>query len=617
MKRVLNFIKSQSRILIVAVDALVIIASYYLAFVVRHPPEAGYDHFLRTLPIIFALRFAFFIYFRLYKGSWRYASITDLWNIIRAVVASETVFILFMVFVYRLGTYPRGVFVIDAAIAILLLGSMRFSSRLLREFERSFKIDKSARRVLIVGAGDAGEMVAREMLSTTRISSVPIAFVDDKKEKRGQLIHGVPVVGPIGEIPEAVEDLSIDEIIIAIPSASPKLIKRIMVSSEGTRAKVKIVPALRDLIDGKISIAQIREIDIEDLLGREVVNTDIESISKYLRGKRILVTGAGGSIGGEICKQVLRFDPENVMMLDINENTLQDTYTSLVHGSEVELVRIVASITNPRKLRSVFANCRPDIVFHAAACKHVDLMEDNCDEAVITNIAGTKNVIEFAKELYVERVIVISSDKAADPISVMGCTKRVAEMLIQSEPDGGTVVCGVRFGNVLGSQGSVVPLFRRQIEQGGPITITDANMKRYFMTIPEAVELVIQAGAMGKHKDIFMLDMGKPMKIIDLARDMIKLSGFNEEDFEMKFIGMRRGEKLEEVLVGKNETLVNTSHPKILLVQFDNGHVDRQMLNNATEALVKSVIEVDIGRIREILAEIVPEYRDQPVVNKS
>jgi FlaA1/EpsC-like NDP-sugar epimerase len=295
-------------------------------------------------------------------------------------------------------------------------------------------------------------------------------------------------------------------------------------------------------------------------------------------------------------------------MLDKSENSLQEIHSALYLGASIELPRVVASITNPAKLRMIFEKYRPQIVFHAAACKHVDLMEENCDEAVITNIGGTGHVIQCAKEFGVDRLIVISSDKAADPVSVMGCTKRVSEMLIQSEPDNSTVICGVRFGNVLGSQGSVVPLFQKQIREGGPVTVTDPGMKRYFMTIPEAVELVIQAGAMGKHKDIFMLDMGEPMKIVDLATDMIRLSGFRPEDIEIRFTGIRKGEKLEEILVGENEELVGTSHPKINLVEFRDGHVERAVLNEAVDTLMASAVAMDTGRIREILRRIVPEY---------
>jgi FlaA1/EpsC-like NDP-sugar epimerase len=605
MKRVFNFIKIQSRIVIVVIDSAIIPVSYYLAFIVR---KQAFEHFLQTLPVIFLIRLLFFVYFRLYRGSWRYASITDLWNIIRAVFVSEIAFILYMVFIPRLGTYPRAVFILDPAICILLLGSLRFSSRLIREFERSFRKDKAAKRILIIGAGDAGEMIAREMLSTPRISSVPIAFLDDKKEKQGQLIHGIPIFGTIEQIPKAVRDMEIEEIIIAIPSASPRLIKQIVSAGNKARAKVRIVPALRDLIDGRITVAQIREINIEDLLGRDVVSTDIENISRYLENKALLVTGAGGSIGSEICRQTLRFSPSKLVMLDINENTVQEVSSALRHNSKVEIIRVIGSITNQSKLRSIFKKYRPNIVFHAAACKHVDLMEDCADEAVITNIIGTKYVIECAKEFKAERLIVISSDKAADPASVMGCTKRVAEMLIQSELDDSTVICGVRFGNVLGSQGSVVPLFQQQIKQGGPITVTDERMTRYFMTIPEAVELVIQVGAMGRHKGIYMLDMGEPVRIVDLAREMITLSGFKEGDIGIKYTGIRKGEKLEEILIGRNETFVKTLHPKIMTVQFADGNVDRGKMEEQIKSLMTSAIEMDYSKIRAILADIVPEY---------
>ncbi len=610
MKKVLT---NNRTILIICLDSIAIVLSYCLAFLIgfpgREPPEV-YDMFFYTLPLIFIARFIFFYLFRLYKSSWRYASIVDLLSIFKAVGFSQIAIILGMVFFIRLGNFPRRILIIDPLILFMILGSMRFGVRLFREFGKGLFANYIERKILIVGAGDTGAMIARELKIKKDIIGYPVAFVDDDPRKQAIRIHGTPVVGKIDDISEVIKKHNIDEVIIAIPTASKNIIEKIIEKSEKTGTIVKTVPNLRDIINGKISLKHIREIRIEDLLGREKVEIDIQNISQYLTGKTILITGAGGTIGKEICRQITRFNPTKLILLGKGENSIKDTYEEIKSlNSDTKIYQLVGSVTNKRKLGAVFAQYSPDIVFHAGAHKHVDLMETNCDEAILTNILGTKNVIECSKQTGVKRAIIISTDKAADPVSIMGCTKRIAEMLIQAEDDVQTTLIGVRFGNVLGSRGSVVPLFAKQIRQGGPVTVTDPRMTRYFMTIPEAVELVIEAGAMGKHRDIFMLDMGRPVKILDLAKDMIKLSGFRyKEDIDIEFVGIRPGEKLQETLVGKNEQLIRTEHPKIFLLKFDGAEKDKLMLYSEVDNLIADAINMNFSIIKEKLKQIVPEY---------
>ena len=475
---------------------------------------------------------------------------------------------------------PSSVAALDLLLTLLFCGMARVAPRLARErvnpaFLAAIPVALRRliaprargpeRRILIVGAGDAGESLVREMSRNEALGYLPVGFVDDDRSKLGLRLHGVKVRGGRTDIPRLVAQHDVQEILIAIPSATADQVRPIVEICRGTGAKMKILPDLASLVHGPVRLSDIRDLQIEDLLGRPRVELKVEEVSAYLRGRRVLITGAGGSIGSELCRQVLRFKPSQLGLLGRGENSIFAIFQELSpRADDTQLVEIIGDVINKRKLMGVFQRFRPEIVFHAGADKHVPLMELNPDEAVLNNILGTRNVLEACDEFGVERLVCISTDKAVNPTSVMGCCKRVAEMYIQSGRYRHTVVAAVRFGNVLGSRGSVIPLFQRQIERGGPVTVTHKEVRRYFMTIPEAVALVIQAGTLAKGGEIFVLDMGEPMRIDELARKMIRLHGLEpDQDIPVVYVGLRPGEKLNEELSGEREQSERTVHPKI------------------------------------------------------
>jgi len=593
------------------VDAVCVVLTYWLSFVIGLSGlGVSYNRvFVVTLPLVLVCRLFFFWVFKLHKISWRYASVTDLENILKAVASSQALIIALLVFITRLSGYPRRIFVIDALLLVFVLGGTRFGSRTIRN-RGGRRRGELLPRSLIVGAGDAGEAIARSLRYGNTSSGVAVGFLDDDPGKAGLRIHGMPVLGKIAELPAVIKRERIDEVIIAIPSATRILKRQVFAACAPTQVGVKTVPSFHDLIVGKRQISDLNDLDVEGVLGRESISTDVDKASGYLRGKRVLVTGAGGSIGGEICKQILKFNPKSLILVGKGENSLHDIRLQLApRRSQCVIYPVLGSVTNKPKMAAVFAQLRPQVVFHAAAHKHVDLTEVNCDEAVLNNVMGTKNILDVADEHGVERVLVISTDKAADPISVMGCTKRIVEMLVGSKKSSRTVVVGVRFCNVVDSKGSVIPTFRRQIELGGPVTVTDRRMKRYFMTIPEAVELVIQAGAIGRHGEVLMLDMGEPVRILDLAKQMIRLSGYVEgRDIRVEFTGVRPGEKLVEQLVGRHETLAETEHPKIRRIAFAHDGPDAETLEKDIDYLIDKSVAMELDEVRRKLVEIVPEY---------
>jgi FlaA1/EpsC-like NDP-sugar epimerase len=612
MVKIKAFIWKRRRLLGFLADALCVVLSYWLSFVVG---LAGlgktYGHlFVQTLLPVVACRLVFLWIFKVHKGSWRYASVAELSNILKAVVASQGLIIVLLFLVTRLEGYPRRIFVIDALFLIFLLGGARLTCRLICEKLGRNRADERPLRAIIVGAGEAGEAVVRNLRYGNHGTLFPVGFVDDDPAKQGLMIHGVRVLGKISDLPSIIKRRRIDDVIVAIPSASRTLRKQIFAACEQTEVRVKTVPNLHDVLIGKRQIDELSDLNVEDLLGRETISTDMEKARGYLKGKRVLVTGAGGSIGGEICKQVIEFAPESLILLGKGENSLHEVRLQLASkGSVTRVYCVLGSITNRPKVAAVFAQFRPEVVFHAAAHKHVDLTEVNCDEAVLNNVMGTRNILQISKQHRVEKVVVISTDKAADPTSVMGCTKRIVEMMVSSEKESDTAIVAVRFCNVLDSRGSVIPTFRRQIELGGPVTVTDKRMKRYFMTIPEAVELVIQAGAIGRHGEVLMLDMGEAVKIVDLAKQMIRLSGHVEgRDMRIVFTGVRPGEKLEEQLVGCNETVVETDHPKIRRIEFANHGADRAALDSDIDYLVEKSVAMELDKVRQRLMQMVPEY---------
>jgi FlaA1/EpsC-like NDP-sugar epimerase len=582
---------------------------------------------LTLIVMVVPVKVAVFHYFGAYRSAWRYSSMEDARELIRAAVLS-------MAFVFAAGflvpreiVVPRSLPFLDLLFSITFIGGLRMLSRTLHDVgpassDRGRALAKiafapgraereleGARRILVVGAGDAGEMIVREMMRSTRARYRPVAFIDDDPAKLNQRIRGVQVLGSRQAIPRLVRDFDIQDILIAIPSMRGRELQSLVSICRGTSAKLKLLPDVSQIVEGRVNLADVRNVQVEDLLGREPAELDLSLISSYLRGRRVLVTGAGGSIGAELCRQILQFGPQRIVLLGRGEHSIHEIFNELrPRAGSTELHQVIGDVINRKKLEGVFARFRPEIVFHAGADKHVPLMEMNPDEAVFNNIIGTKNVLDVSAELGVGRVVCISTDKAVNPSSVMGCCKRVAELLVRSVDYPDMVAVAVRFGNVLGSRGSVIPHFRKQIEAGGPLTITSREMRRYFMTIPEASGLVIQAGAMGEAGELFVLDMGEPVRIWDLAENMVRLAGLEPGiDIEMREIGLRPGEKLNEQLQTTSETRRPTVHSKIFCVV--GGQVDAELLAGQIEQLRDRAMRMDFAGIRSLLHQVVPEFR--------
>ncbi|MFO7837876.1 MAG: nucleoside-diphosphate sugar epimerase/dehydratase [Desulfosalsimonadaceae bacterium] len=477
------------------------------------------------------------------------------------------------------------------------------------------------KRLLIIGAGDAAEKIFREIQNNWSLNYEVVGMLDDHPSKRGRRIHGVPVLGEISELAAVAEAVKAEEALIAIPSATGKQMRRIMDCCKEAGLKSKTVPGLSELIDGSLSVKSIRDVEYRDLLGREVIRMESDKIGMYLHGQTVLVTGAGGSIGSELCRQICRFSPQRLVLFERTENSLYAIDLEL-RGvfPEIEIISLLASIQDKGQIRHILRRYQPHTIFHAAAYKHVPLLEHQPWKAVVNNIIGTKNMAECAKEYSVGRFVLVSTDKAVCPANVMGASKRAAEMVVQAENGTSrhTQFMIVRFGNVVGSAGSVVPLFKKQIERGGPVTVTDPDVTRYFMLIPEACQLILQAGAMGSGGEIFLLDMGQPVKISEMARDLIRLSGFEPDtDIEIRYIGMRPGEKLhEELFHEKEEVVVPSYHEKIMFVQSQPS-VDAALLIEKIQNLMDLASRQEGEAIKGVLGELVPGYKrcDQQELN--
>jgi FlaA1/EpsC-like NDP-sugar epimerase len=577
-----------------------------------------YFYVYRELFFYLSISFLLFaLIFKLYKRVWRYLSISDLFLIAEVVTGGMFVSVLYL-------NWMKGIVFLGTVVALTwffslaLIGGSRLVWRIYCERDGVFK--KGKERILIVGAGDAGEVISREIIRKPVLGKL-IGFVDDDKEKIGKRIHNIKVLGNIKEIDGILEKEQINMVIITIPTASGKEIRRIIDHIKNKRVKIRTLPGLYELVDGRVSVSRIREVSIEDLLGRKSVELNLEEISNYIKGKRILVTGGGGSIGKELGQHICRFAPEKLILLDHSEYGLFHVNLKLKEkwpGLEIELV--IADIRDREKMDKIFRKFKPEVVFHAAAYKHVPMMEYHPDEAISSNIIGTKNVGELANKYGVERMVMISTDKAINPTSVMGASKRVAEMVVKDlgnrnvgakESENKTKFVAVRFGNVLESNGNVVHMFKRQIAEGGPVTITDKRMKRYFMTLSEASQLVIQAGALGKGGEVFVLDMNGPVKVLDVARDLIFLSGFvPDEDIEIKIVGLRPGEKLFEELLTKEERsrgMGDSGHEKIFIAQVEE--VDGGKLEKDIKELEVLAKEMDMEGIVRKLQEVVPGYK--------
>jgi FlaA1/EpsC-like NDP-sugar epimerase len=618
-----DVIVTYRRVLVVAMHLLLWTASFVGAFLLRfdfNVPATYWNQIPVWLAELVALSIGTYFRFGLFHGLWRYSGARDLLSLLKAATAATVLFAALVTFIGPHGL-PRSIFIITWLMTVMVVGGLRFGIRIVREVavrNAAKDADTTRRRVLVVGAGDAGEMLMREIVRAHSHRYEPVGFVDDNPVKIGERIHGVPVLGPISMVSEIVEREGVDEIVVAIPSISGRQMRRILDMCDGRDVQTRMLPAVDRLIDGRVTVSQLQAVHIEDLLGREPIVLDTEAISAFVRGRTVLVTGAGGSIGSELCRQISRFHPARLVLVEQAENNLYHIHRDLMRLFPSEkIVPLIADICDSRRLRGVFEREQPHVVFHAAAHKHVPMMEWNPGEALKNNVFGTKKLAELSATFGVDKFVMVSTDKAVNPTSVMGASKRAAEVYVQMlSQRSATQFVTVRFGNVLGSEGSVVPLFKEQIARGGPVTVTHPEMKRYFMTIPEACQLVLQAGAMGAGGEIFILDMGEPVKIVDLARDLIRLSGLVPgEDIEIQFTGVRPGEKLFEELSMSDENADKTVHPKIYVGKFKPypwSEVERHF-----ETLHRLTDATDPDEIRAGLAALVTEYRPSPLAPPS
>ena len=545
--------------------------------------------------------------FRLYHSLWQYASIAEVYRIAEACITVEVVHFLSNKMVGNM--LPRSCYFNAAIYLIIAICASRFMYRMIRTVLNKYRNIKTSNNVMIIGAGEATNVIMREIQSSSYLANSNIAcIIDDDRRKVGKYIRGVKVIGTRDKIKEAAKLYDIDEIIFASPSASNEVKRDILNICKETDCTLKILPGVYQMVDGEINVNSIRNVDVLDLLGRDPIEVDIESIMGYVKDKVIMVTGGGGSIGSELCRQLVSHKPKQLIIFDIYENNAYDIQQELkINYPDANVVTLIGSIRNVSRLESVFAQYKPDIVYHAAAHKHVPLMEVSPDEAVKNNVVGTWNVARMADKYGVKKFVMISTDKAVNPTNVMGATKRICEMIVQTYNEiSKTDFVAVRFGNVLGSNGSVIPLFKRQIEAGGPVTVTDPNIIRYFMTIPEAVSLVLQAGAYAKGGEIFILDMGEPVKIDDLAKNLIRLSGYTlGVNMEIKYTGLRPGEKLYEELLMKEEGLQETDNKLIHIgkpIEFDKENFFDNLEKLKEEAYSET------GNIRESLKKVVDTY---------
>jgi FlaA1/EpsC-like NDP-sugar epimerase len=608
-----HLIVTYRRALVVGVHLLLWTTALVLAVVVRFEFEVPRRYGV-ILPALLSLSLVIrsIIHWRagLFHGLWRYSGARDLRSLIGAATISSAVTASAWAFLQP-DTFPRSVFILDWAFSILIVGGLRLGIRTLREVtlqNAAPASDRPRSKLLVIGAGDAGEMLMREIVRTHKQRYQPIGFLDDNASKHGEHIHGVPVLGPIARLADVAKTHGVSEIVIAIPSLSGREMRKLIDLCTPTGAHLRTLPGVASLIDGTVTVNQLTDVNIDDLLRREPVVLDTAELGAFLRGRVVMVTGAGGSIGSELCHQILHFRPKRLLLVEQAENSLFQVDRALRDRGDVEVVPLIADICDSRRIDGIFATERPQVVFHAAAHKHVPLMEANCFEAVKNNVFGTKKLADAAVRHGAEKFVMVSTDKAVNPTSMMGLSKRVAEIYVQSRSKGGaTQFVTVRFGNVLGSAGSVVPIFREQIAAGGPVLVTHPEMKRYFMTIPEACQLVLQAGAMGRGGEIFVLDMGEPVKIVDLARDLIRLSGLDpDRDIEIQFTGMRPGEKLFEELAVDEENVDKTKHPKIYVGKFRPHAIEtvERILGD-----LKRIAETnDRSALIRTLAELVPEY---------
>ena len=600
--------------LLVILDLLIITVSGFLALYIRF--DFSFDKMdmqfvnfgIQYPPLNLVFTIVIFVIFKLYRSVWRFASTTEFLNVIGACSASILLQIVFMSFLKM--RMPVSYYLMKYVLLIGAIGSLRFAYRILRMLqEKRIGFQRDARKnTMIIGAGEAGAMIIKELQNSRYLDQKICCVVDDNEAKLGKYIRGVRIMGKREDICYLAHELHIDEIVIALPSVPQSEVREILQICQETGCKLKVLPGLYQMLNGEVSVSRLRKVEIEDLLGREPIKLQVESVMGYVSGKIVLVTGGGGSIGGELCRQIAAHEPERLIIVDIYENNAYDVQQELKYKyPKLNLVVLIASVRNTHRMNSIFETYRPEIVYHAAAHKHVPLMEDSPNEAIKNNVFGTYKTAQAADKYGVKRFVLISTDKAVNPTNIMGASKRICEMIIQMMNNRSkTDFVAVRFGNVLGSNGSVIPLFKKQIEQGGPVTVTHPDIIRYFMTISEAVSLVLQAGALAKGGEISVLDMGEPVKILDLAKNLIRLSGYRPfEDISIEFTGLRAGEKLYEELLMNEEGLKETENSLIHIghpIEFDEKWLVKQLEE------LKVISNQDSEDIRRKVQEIVPTY---------
>jgi FlaA1/EpsC-like NDP-sugar epimerase len=594
--------------LIAIFQGWLVVCSVVLSWLLRFDFGLPYVRILLSaIPVLVLIRVTAMACFGLHRGWWKYAGISDGMDILKAVTTGSAAFFLVIKYVLRLTYFPRTIYVLEALLTAGLLVGVRVLSRVVAESMR--ENSSSSRTVIVIGAGSAAETILRE-IRRPESGYVAVGCLDDNRSKLGIRINGVPVLGTVDQLSSWVSSEDADEVLIAVPSATGQQMRRFVEICNQANAKFRTVPALKDIIAGQVTVSQLREVSLEDLLGRDPVQIDLESVQREIAGRTVLVTGAAGSIGSELCRQILEYSPTRLVCLDQSETGLFYLRLDLDrHQNGAQIPFRVADVTDDERLQSLLSEFRPDIIFHAAAYKHVPMMESNVQEAVKNNVIGLLGLLRVADEAGCKNFVLISSDKAVNPTNIMGATKRICELILSSRPPNGMRCVSVRFGNVLGSNGSVIPVLTRQLQNHEPLTVTHPEIKRFFMTTREAVALVLQAFAIGKHGDTLVLDMGEPVRIVDLARTLIRLSGKSEHDVEIRFTGLREGEKLTEELFYQHEQVIPTSCEKI---KRTSGTLkDWSCLCRQLNELRASMSIDGAAPIRAKIKEIVPEYSFQ------
>lgn len=647
-----NFFKAQvilfSRIaknpkfwIIVTLDAILLTVSHIAAYFIRFEGNlihTQYYNMVTAFPLILLVKLPIFYSLGLYRGMWRFTSLLDLQKILRAVFLSSILLVAIILYTTRFQGLSRSVFILDGIFTFIFIGGLRLTIRFWYDQRKHYRLDdrdviRSKTRLLLLGAGETAEKIIREIRDNSHLPYIVVGLLDDDRTKVGKQIHGVQVLGPINEASIHAKHLNIDELLISVATATGSQMKQMDKVCKETGLPYKVIPGLGNIINGHVSIKTMRDISYEDLLGRSEVHLDQKEIGRYLTGKTIMITGGGGSIGSELTRQILKFHPKKIITFDAGEENLYSIQMEMLHEHNfTKCIPILGRIQDKNLVSTIMENHKPEVIFHAAAYKHVPLIEINPWEAVTNNIVGTQCLIEAAIKHGVQRFVLVSTDKAVRPTNVMGASKRVTELLIQAysrekwdgkfrqypntngevpeKNEHETTFMAVRFGNVLGSAGSVIPLFKRQIELGGPVTVTHPEITRYFMSISEAAQLILQTGSMARGGEIFILKMGKPIKIVDMAQDLIKMVGKEpDSEIEIKFIGLREGEKLYEELITEGEGIVKTDHEKIMVLQSKS--ITSPGLFQGIQQLQQLTMDCDHQSIKNDMQRLIPEYRPE------